>query len=502
MNRITAMKIERPDVDDVRLVVRPARASDRDAVIEMSKHIWGGLDYLPHAWDRWLDDPNGGLLTVLLDGEPVGVSKVTLLSPGEVWLEGLRLHPKLHGLGLTKQINRVSFREAMKHEPKSIRYATGVGNAASRHLGETRGFWLAAKTHWTWGKSISKGNLSGRIASLGELDEVLDFIQGTDCYRDTSGLLAVDWKFLELKRARVRDLIRAGRVLILPRQSAVRAAAIYERTSFDGQSLCLGFVDGPDADVRALARDVLRIAGRAGLKEASAMLPVGRVSDLVFDAGYDLIEPAKAVAYELGPRGADRLGESFEDTLRRTLHAHEAEAAEALTDILMENAPDGLSRINVQDFVFRNLLPDATRDLFGQLERVTVRIKEWDLRNIARSIIDHLIEEHGMGAEFTRFGKSGVAFFYAGKPVVRLRFHRADFDVVLGPGFGPCFSRKSRFAAERVTFESRHRDRKTGRYESMTLRVTGPAHKRSARRAIDTMMRCARRHAEREARKR
>lgn len=499
MAKLPAMKIEKPDANDVRLIVRPARASDRDAIIEMSKHIWGGLDYLPHVWDKWLEDPNGGLLTVLYDNEPVGVSKVTLLSPGEVWLEGLRLHPKLHGKGLTKQINRVSFREARRHNPKTIRYATGVGNAASRHLGEIRGFWLAARTHWVWGRTLGKGRLSGRIASLGELDDVLEFIRGTGCYRDASGLLAVDWKFLELKRSRVRDLVRAGQVLIMPRQGRIRAAAICAKHPHDG-GICLGFVDGPDDDVRSLARDVLRIAGRARQKDASAMLPVGRIADLVFDAGYDLIEPAKAIAYELGPRGAHRLGEPFEDTLRRTLHAHEATAAAMLTDLLMEHAPGNLSRVNVNDFVYRHLLPDATRHLFGRLEGVSVRLKRWDLRNIARSIVDHLIEEHGMGPEFARFGKSGVAFYYAGKPVVRLRFHREDFDIQLGPGFGPCFSRKTKFAAARVTFEPKHRDRKTGRYEAMTLRVTGPDHKRSARRAIDMMMRCARKHAEHEAR--
>ncbi len=499
MSRLPAMKIAEPDGGDVKLVIRQARASDRDAIIEMSKHIWGGLDYLPHAWDKWLEDPNGGLLTVVLDGEPVGVSKVTLLSPGEVWLEGLRLHPKLHGRGLTKQINRVSFRAAMKHDPKSIRYATGVGNAASRHLGEIRGFWLAARTHWIWGKSLRTGSLAGRLASFGELDDVLGFVRGTDCYRDTSGLLGVDWKFLELKRERVRRLVDAGRVLILPRQGKIRAAAIYEKNTMDGE-ICLGFVDGPDNDVQALARDVLLIAGRGGLKEVSAMLPVGRISDLVFEAGYNLIEPAKAVAYELGARGEQGLGEPFAETLARTLHAHEAEAAELLTDLLIRNAPTSLSRVNVQDFVYRNILPDATRNVFGQLEGVTVRLKRWDLRNIARSIVDHLIEEHGMGGDFVRFGRSSVTFIYAGRPVVRLSFRATSFDVILGPGFGPCFSETIRFSAERVTFDRKRRDRATGRYEGVTLRVTDHKHKRSARRAIDVMMRCARKHAQREAR--
>ncbi len=332
---------------------------------------------------------------------------------------------------------------------------------------------------------------------------MLSFIRGTGCYRDMSGLLGVDWKFLELKRSRVRSLLESRRVLIIPRQGAIRGAAIYQQNVVDGEpSVCLGFVDGTDADVQALARDVLTIAGRAGCDEASAMLPVGRIADLVLRAGYDLIEPAKAVAYELGARGAERLPESFEETMARTLHAHEAEAAELLTDLLVERAPKGLSRINVQDFVCRRLLPDATRDVFERLEPVTVRIKRWDLRNIARSIVDHLIREHGMGGDFVRFGKASVTFLYAGRPVVRLRFHSNDFDVVLGPGFGPCFSRGARYSAARVTLDRRHRDPKTGRFSMMTLRVTGPEHKRSAIRAIDRMMRCAGRRAALEARER
>ena len=97
-----------------KLAVRKARPNDRDAILAMSRGIWGGTDYLSLVWDRWLADDKGLLLTATLDGRPVGVSKITILSPGEVWLEGLRLHPDLQGRGLTRQINRVAFREVTK----------------------------------------------------------------------------------------------------------------------------------------------------------------------------------------------------------------------------------------------------------------------------------------------------------------------------------------------------------------------------------------------------
>lgn len=156
-----------------RLVVRRARSKDRDAVLAMSAKIWGGTDYLPLVWDTWLKDPNGLLLTATLDGRPVGVSKISVLSPGEIWLEGLRLDPDLHGRGLVRQINRASFREMAKFNPRSVRYSTGAGNAPSRHLGEIRGFWLVARTRWMWGKSLPRHTATSRVASRSELDALI-----------------------------------------------------------------------------------------------------------------------------------------------------------------------------------------------------------------------------------------------------------------------------------------------------------------------------------------
>ncbi len=56
-----------------KLVVRRARAEDREAILAMSRGIWGGSDYLPLVWDRWLADDKGLLLTATLDGRPVGM---------------------------------------------------------------------------------------------------------------------------------------------------------------------------------------------------------------------------------------------------------------------------------------------------------------------------------------------------------------------------------------------------------------------------------------------
>ncbi len=473
-----------------KLIIRPARLTDRDAIFAMSKEIWGGTDYLHLVWDKWFVDPNGGLLTVTLEGEPVGVSKVTLLAPGEVWLEGLRLHPRLHGHGLTKQINRYSFQVAAKHHPRSIRYSTGAGNAASRHLGESRGFWLIARARWMWGKARKRGRLNSRPAQVRELNAVFRFITDSDCCRATGGLYGQGWKFPELTRTRVRDLITKERVLIYPKLGHLTAVAIYDIGAIDGD-VCLGFIDGPGSQVGTLARDVLRIAGGLGDSDASAMLPDGRQADLVFNAGFNLIEPARAVVYELGARGFSDSGESFEATMWRALYSAEESIADALTGLLVARASRELAGQNVRDFVVRHLLPGTQKEMYGKLEVLTTRLKTYELRNIARAIFEHFMTEYGMAGEFVRFGKTSVSFVYRGRKIAAMRPNSRSFDLILGPGAGPCFPREFSPSADSVRLDERHFDPDTEMYESVTLRLSKEEHGRSARAAIDTLMRRA-----------
>jgi GNAT superfamily N-acetyltransferase len=77
------------------LRVRPALPEDRERILAISAKIWEGQDYIPHVLDRWLCE--GGLFVAELSGKVVGFAKNTELSPGEIWLEGLRVDPEHQG---------------------------------------------------------------------------------------------------------------------------------------------------------------------------------------------------------------------------------------------------------------------------------------------------------------------------------------------------------------------------------------------------------------------
>lgn len=476
--------------EPTKLAVRRARAEDRDAILAMSRGIWGGSDYLPLVWDRWLADDKGLLLTATLDGRPVGMSKITLLSPGEVWLEGLRLHPDLQGRGLTRQINRVAFREVMKLRPRSVRYSTGAANVVSRHLGERRGFWQVARTHWMWGRARRNGPIRGRVAKPRELDELIAFVRDSECYRSTSGLFAIGWKFPELTRRRLGALLSKERVLVSPRRGKVRGVAVYEIGEID-RDICLGYIDGPTEAIASLARDVLRTAGMIGHKEASAMLPAGRIARTVRAAGFNRILPVEAVVYELGARGLPRGGDSLDSVLWRTLRTNEDEATDLLAGFLTERAPVRLEQQNVRDFVARNIVPDTRRDVLGALQPVLYGLASWSLRGAFAGIVERFVLGHGFGGESIRIRKSGVSFWHGGKRIADVRAAKRSMTLTLGPGFGACFSPRLGSGREWVTFPKESFDRRHGRYAAVTMRLTGPAQIADALKAIDAIMKRA-----------
>jgi GNAT superfamily N-acetyltransferase len=458
----------------------------------MSKLIWGGHDYMPLVWDRWVADKKGALLTATADGVPVGTAKISELSPGEIWLEGLRLHPDYQGRGLSRRIHRATFREASKLNPRVVRYSTWLGNEASRKIAERNGFWLIARAGWMWGKSRADWRMRSRAATSRDLKAVTDFIRSSSCYAAMNGVAGVGWTFPELSRRRIRRLLSQGQILVLPRKGKLRAVAAWDIGKVD-DDICLGFVDGPDGDIGSLAGDVLRIAADTGRSEASAMVPLGRITDLVAAAGFGEWQPVRAIVYELGARGLSEGDESLEEMIQRTLRANESEVLDAVAQLLADRAPAPLARENVRDYIARHLIPDTDRVLIAATQRFFEALSSDTLRTVFRGVIEHLHYEHGLGGDALSASLRVVRVMHRGKVLAVVRGRRDSLELTLGPGFGHCFRSGVMFGAEDAWHPKGSRAR-SGKHEAVTLVLTSKRHIAGARKGIDVIMKSAARN--------
>lgn len=72
--------------------IRPAREADRDAIAAFTSETFAWGDYVADVFPDWLNDPDGRLVVATdEDGVAIGMSRGTLLSPTELWLQGARV---------------------------------------------------------------------------------------------------------------------------------------------------------------------------------------------------------------------------------------------------------------------------------------------------------------------------------------------------------------------------------------------------------------------------
>lgn len=138
------------------LLVRRARPDDEAAVLSFATTTWDGWDYMPHAWPRWLDAPDGVLLVgVAGEGADVGggtvvaVVRMAMPAPGEAWLEGIRVDPRVRGLDVATDLQMAELHWAAAQGATVVRYATSAVNEGSQRLGARAGFELLTALHST-----------------------------------------------------------------------------------------------------------------------------------------------------------------------------------------------------------------------------------------------------------------------------------------------------------------------------------------------------------------
>ena len=119
---------------------------DYEDILEISRHIWDGNDYLPKVFHKWVEDEEGYFIGVELEDKIVAVGKYTILKDGQGWLEGLRVHPSYRGRQLAHAVTDVLFniaREDLKNKKiTNIAMCTHKDTPASIKMMEDRKFKL------------------------------------------------------------------------------------------------------------------------------------------------------------------------------------------------------------------------------------------------------------------------------------------------------------------------------------------------------------------------
>jgi GNAT superfamily N-acetyltransferase len=257
------------------------RAADRERVVEISRDIWDGHDYLPRVFDEWLGDAGAAFQAAELDGVVVGVQRLRPIASGVIWYEGLRVASTHRRQGLARAMLASAIADAREQRFREMRL--GTGNPEAVPLFESLGFRPLVDVRWWRGLRVEGGE-PARIPDPLEARKAWPAIEkspGIDLYHGVSADFngARDMDADELDR-----LARIGMLRVGPGGRAL--AALREPW---GNNLAVAFLAGRGGALRELLMALRFEADADGLGHVSVSLPRDHpAADDMTASGYDL----------------------------------------------------------------------------------------------------------------------------------------------------------------------------------------------------------------------
>ena len=125
------------------LYFRELTHEDLLAILNISKNIWEGEDYVPNVIDNWLQEESSMAYGAFLDEskkELIGFGRVKIFPNGVAWLEGGRVKVSHQKKGIGRDLMKYAIDYAIQVGAKIAQYDTSSKNFGSLALAKYFGF--------------------------------------------------------------------------------------------------------------------------------------------------------------------------------------------------------------------------------------------------------------------------------------------------------------------------------------------------------------------------
>lgn len=254
--------------------IRAATPQDKGDILKISAQVWEGHDYVPKVCERWLAE--GGLWVAELDSRVVGFAKTSILSPGELWFEGLRVHPEYRGRDIAKALAKFQLEDALARSPQSIRLATAEVNRESIHIAEEFGLRELARFTYMAGP-VGQGAKRSRVVQADDPDEVANFVFNSAFLRQSRGLLPHGWVFKQFSREHLEKLVQQGALFCHEAEGEIHGALALLPAPYQDERLIIAFIEGTEEALPEVIDFAHHYAGEHGCQEFRAIVPGERL---------------------------------------------------------------------------------------------------------------------------------------------------------------------------------------------------------------------------------
>ena len=263
------------------LTIRPVRPNDRKRVIEITRDIWDGHDYVPRVFDDWVSEAGAAFQAIELDGVVVGLQRLRPYSSGLDLVRGpsRREHAPQAG----PRTNDAAICDHGGARAVVSRDAPGHGQPGGRRrLFEELGFIRIQDDRW-WKGGRVEGGESARMPEPVEAEKLWSGI-ATSPGIDLWGGVTADFNGAhDLGSAELSRLAGVGMLRVGPGGRAI--AGLREPWA---NNLAVAFIAGKGGALRELLLALRFEADADGLDDVTLALPRDHPAiDDLHATGYD-----------------------------------------------------------------------------------------------------------------------------------------------------------------------------------------------------------------------
>ncbi len=281
------------------VTIRTARLADRSRILAISSQIWGGDDYVPQIIDEWFRMRGSEVAVADLNGSVIAFARTVNLTPGYVWLEGIRTDITSQGHGAGKALTEYFIEKATREGAQRIGLSTYIDNLASIHVVEQHRFVRQASF------ILAEAKLDGPARSAAELsplvsdvpfDEARAWIVGSASIAMSCGFISQGWKFWPASRPEVVAWPVFDKAIGLrgPKGS-LRSLLVICHPDHGAGEVSIDFADGSPKHLDVLVRHALALY--PGAKSIQTMIPASQA------AHTGLLETVTALEFDVWRHG-------------------------------------------------------------------------------------------------------------------------------------------------------------------------------------------------------
>ncbi len=216
------------------LVIRPAQQSDREAVLRFCEHTFDWGDYIPDVWDTWMKQKHGEVFTALIDNKPVGIMRVSITKPGEVWLQAARTHPDYRRRGVATALTDACLKWAKSKGAETAVLSTDSDNYAAQGAIQNLGFTQVSD----WMIMLCKGiqtaeTANSRWAQKGETERIWRFLAESEIFEMSAGLCSVIFTWMSLDEGDLARFIANQKAIVYDDKGTIKGLVLIDETVRD-----------------------------------------------------------------------------------------------------------------------------------------------------------------------------------------------------------------------------------------------------------------------------